>query len=79
MQYDAKGFTKTISTRLDAFGRVFGPVLDGVDGGELVVEKRSNGEEEMWSVAEVGKKRVEFAHEELFGQGDIRFECRLSE
>lgn len=49
VQYNATEVTETICTRLDAFGRVFRAVLDGVDGGVLVVEKRSNGEEEMWS------------------------------
>ena len=42
-------FRETICTRLDAFGRVFRPILDGVDGGGLVVEQRLNGEEDMWS------------------------------
>lgn len=47
VQYNAKEFTETICTRSDAFGRVFKPVLDGVDGGDLVVEKMLNVEEEM--------------------------------
>lgn len=56
MLYDAKKFIETICTRLDAFGRVFRPVLDGVDGGRLVVEKMLNDEEEMWSAKEVKKE-----------------------
>lgn len=47
--YDAKESTETMWTRLDAFRRVFGGVIDGVDGGGLVVGKRLKGEEEMWS------------------------------
>ena len=71
MQYDAKDLTQTIHTRLDAFGRVFGGVRDGVDGGGLVVEKRLNGEEEMWSAngSEKKRKQVEIPHDELIGQG----------
>lgn len=49
VEYDAKEFTETICTRLDAFGRVFEAVLDGVDGGGLVVEERLKSEGEMWS------------------------------
>ena len=49
MQYETKKVTETIYTRLDTFGRVFAAVLDGVDGGGLVVEKGLNAEEEMWS------------------------------
>ena len=33
MQYNAKEVTERIRTRLDGFGRVFGRVLDRVDGG----------------------------------------------
>ena len=49
VQYDAKGFTEKIYTRLDAFGRVSSRVIDGVDGGGLMVEEMLSGEEEMWS------------------------------
>ena len=49
VQYNAKEFTERICTRLDAFGRVFRRVRDGVDGGGLVVEKRLSDKEEMWS------------------------------
>ena len=71
VQDDAKEFTQTIRTRLDAFGRVFGGVRDGVDGGGLVVEKGLNGEEEMWSAngSEKKRKQVEIPHDELIGQG----------
>lgn len=60
VQYEAKEFRETIYTRLDAFGRVFGPVLDGVDDGGLVVEKRLNDEEEMWSAN--GSEKKEEGH-----------------
>lgn len=56
VQYDAKGLSGTICTRRDAVGRVFRAVLDGVDGGELVVEERVKGEEEMWSANGSEKK-----------------------
>lgn len=49
MQYNAKELTETIRTRLDGFGRVFGGVLDRVDGGGLVVEQRLQGKDESWS------------------------------
>ena len=49
MQYNAKELTERIRTRLDGFGRVFGRVLDGVDGGGLVVEERLQGKDEWWS------------------------------
>ena len=53
-------------TRLDGFGRVLRRVGDGVDDGGLVVEKRLNDEEEMWSAngSEKKRKQVEFPHDE---------------
>ena len=49
VQYNAKEVTERIGTRLDGFGRVFGRVLDRVDGGVLVVEERLQGKDEWWS------------------------------
>lgn len=73
--YDAKKFIETICTRLDAFGRVFKPVIDGVDGGGLVVEKMLNGED----VVGNEKRRSKSLMNSLGKVLNIRLECRLGE